>query len=46
MKRTGYPHIRRVSIVWDQELVELLALPLIPKEGMSGAPDIRPEKSS
>src|SRR5271166_3764643 len=32
------PTHSRVSNVWDQESVELLALPLIPKAGMSGAP--------
>ena len=28
--------------MWDQESVELLALPLIPKAGMSGAPGVWP----
>src|SRR5271165_5325954 len=32
------PTHSRVSNVWVQESVELLALPLIPKAGMSGAP--------
>ena len=35
----GCPTHSRVSNVWDQEPVELLALPLIPKAGMSGAPE-------
>jgi hypothetical protein len=34
----GCPTHSRVSNVWDQESVELLALPLIPNAGMSGAP--------
>ena len=31
-------------MVWDQESVKLLGLPLIPKAGMSGAPGKRIEK--
>jgi hypothetical protein len=34
----GCPTHSRVSNVWDQESVELLALPLIPRAGMSEAP--------
>jgi hypothetical protein len=35
----GGPTHSRVSNVWDQESVKLLALPLIPKAGVSGAPE-------